>query len=62
MSKQGVISFKQKEGKSHFMYNFRISTYHAAKLLEYISTIPHKPEPFRDSRGRFKKGESSEQE
>lgn len=39
------------------MYNFRISDYHAAKILEYIDSIPHETEPFRDKLGRYVKVE-----
>lgn len=53
MSKTGVINFKQKDNRSHMLYSFRISNYHAAKILKYIAQIPHKPEPLRDSKGRF---------
>lgn len=53
MGKLGTISFKQKDNKSHFLYNFRISNYHAAKILEYIAQVPHKTVPLRDSKGRF---------
>lgn len=55
MSKSGVISFKQKDSTSHFLYNFKISDYRAAKILEYIAQVPHKSMPFRDSKGRFTK-------
>lgn len=63
MSKnEGVIKFKQKDGKSHFNYQFRISNYHAAKILEYIAKISHKVEPKRDSKGRFESSFNKERE
>lgn len=53
MNKPGTITFKQKDGKSHFYYSFKISSYHAAKILEYISLVEHEVVPFRDGKGRF---------
>ena len=53
MSDLGTISFKQKDRKGHFMYSYKISNYHAAKILQYIAQIEHQPAPFRDSKGRF---------
>lgn len=61
MSKTGTISFKQKDDKSHFLYNYKISNYHAAKILEYISQVPHKAVQFRDSKGRFIKADKASQ-
>jgi hypothetical protein len=55
MKNLGTLSFKQKDDKGHFLYNYKISNYHAAKILEYITQIPHNPAPFRDSKGRFTK-------
>ena len=55
-SKVGVLSYKQKDKHGHSMYQFRISDYHAAMILQYIAKIPHKPEPPRDKQGKFKKG------
>ena len=53
MSKHGVLTFKQKDRNSRFMYSFKISNYHAAKILEYLAGVPHKAVPPRDAKGRF---------
>jgi hypothetical protein len=54
MSKQGTITFEQRDDDSLFMYSYEISNFHAAKILEYIGRIPNvKSKPFRDSKGRF---------
>ena len=54
MSKEhGVLTFKRKDKTGHFAYSYRISDHDAAKILQYIATIPHKVEPFRDGHGRF---------
>lgn len=39
----GVLSFKHKSITGKFTYKFRVSNYHAAKILEYIAQIPHEP-------------------
>ena len=40
----GVISFNRDNGgKDQFHYKFRIGSYHAAKILEYIAQIPNQP-------------------
>ena len=53
MSKIGTIIFKQEDRTSRFIYSYKISDYHAAKILEYIAQIPHKSANFRDSKGKF---------
>lgn len=53
MTKPGTITFKQKDGKSYFYYSFKIGSYHAAKILEYIAQIEHEAAPFRGSKGKF---------
>lgn len=46
MHRTGIITFKRDNGgKDRFLYRFRINSYHAAKILEYISQIPNVPAP-----------------
>lgn len=57
----GVIKYKRKDNNGHFVYSYRISDYDAAKILEYISKVPHTLEPTRNSKGQFSKLNPKEQ-
>lgn len=42
MSKElGLLTFKRVGEDGHFTYKFKVSDYHAAKILEYIAQVPH---------------------
>lgn len=42
MSKElGELKYRRVGDKGHFVYKFKVSDYHAAKILEYISSVPH---------------------
>lgn len=54
MSKIGKITFKSKDKSGYFYYSFKISDYHATKILEYIAQVPHTTtRVVRDTNGRF---------
>lgn len=55
MSKKGTITYRQQDKSGHFAFNFKITNYQAAKILEYLGKTGIEPTPFRDSKGRFAK-------